>query len=128
MADRTGTLLSIRSKRTKGIWAALVSGQASPNAVSTMSIVSKQTAEQMEMALKGKFRSARTRDEYFKSNTSMMLIVVDTVMERFTIYQRGIADAGTYTLDDIKNSTKRTGVQDIESIMKAYKLGESPSL
>jgi hypothetical protein len=128
MADKTGTLLTIRSKRTKGILAALVSGRASPNAVSTMVVVSKQTAEQMEFALKGKLKNHHTRDEYFKSTTAMMLVVVDTTMERFSIYQRGIADVGMYTLDDIKMSTKKGGVPDIESIMKAYKLGEAPTL
>ncbi len=128
MADKTGTLLSVRSKRTKGILAALVSGQASPNAVSTMVVVSKQTAEQMELALKGKFKNTHTRDEYFKNNTSMMLVVVDTQMERFTIYQRGMADAGIYTLDGIKTNGTRTSGPDIESIMKAYKLGEAPTL
>lgn len=128
MADKTGTLLTIRSKRTKNILAALVSGRASPNAISTIVIVSKSTAEQMEMALKGKFKNPHTREEYFKTNTAMMLVVVDTTMERFTIYQRGIADVGMYTLDDIKVNSKRGNTPDIESIMKAYKLGEAPTL
>lgn len=128
LADKTGSMLANRSRRTKGIVAALMSGQASPNAVSTMVVVSKSTAEQMEFALKGKLKSSHTRDEYFKSNVSMMLVVVDTVMERFTIYQRGIDQAGTYTLDDIKNNGRKSGVPDIESIMKAYKMGEAPTL
>ena len=128
IADKTGSMLANRSRRSKGIIAALLSGQASPNAVSTMVIVSKQTAEQMEFAMKGKFKSSHVRNEYFKSNVSMMLVVVDTTMERFTIYQRGIDQAGTYTLDDIKNNGKKAGVPDIESIMKAYKMGEAPTL
>jgi hypothetical protein len=128
MADRTGTLLSVRSRRTKGILAALISGRASPNAVSTMVVVSKDTAQQMEFALKGKFASAHTREQWFQSTVAMMLVVVDTVMERFTIYQRGIDQPGTYTLDDIKRNNKATNGSDIETIMKAYKLGQAPSL
>lgn len=128
MADNTGTLLAMRSKRTKGILAALVSGRASPNAVSTMVVVSKDTAQQMEFALKGKFSSGHVRDQWFSSTIAMMLVVVDTVMERFTIYQRGIGHPGTYTLDDIKRNNKSTAGSDIETIMKAYKLGQAPSL
>lgn len=128
MADSTGTLLSNRSKRSKGILAALVSGQASPNAISTMVVVSKGTAKEMELALRGKLKSSKTRDAYFQANSAMMLVVVDTTLERFTLYQRGIDDYSEYTLEDIKaNGSKPNGV-DIESVLKAYKLGDSPTL
>ena len=129
IADKTGTLLKARNKRLKNIIAALASGRASPNSVSSMMVVSKDTAAQMEMAMNGKkLRSARVRQEYFKGNVLMMLVVVDPVMERFTIYQRGIADAGDYTFADIKQNNKKAGGVDIEAVLKAYKLGDAVSL
>lgn len=129
MADKTGTLLKARNKRLKNIIAALGSGRASPNAVSSMMIVSKETARQMEVAMGGKkLRSPRVRQEYFKGNVLMALVVVDPVMERFTIYQRGIADAADYTFADIKNNNKKAGGVDLESVLKAYRLGDTAPL
>lgn len=128
LAGKGTNILDIRSKRTKGILAALVSGTASPNAVSSMLIVSKSTAKELEMALKGRLKSSRIRNNFFKSNVLMMLVVVDTVMEKFTMYQRGIDEAADYTLDDIKANNKRTNGTDIEAVMKAYTMGSSAPL
>lgn len=128
LADKTGTLLTARSKRSKNLLASLVSGQPSPNAVSTMMVVSKATAKEMELELKGSLHNVKTRNEYFASNALMMLVVVDTTLERFTMYQRGIADAGEYTLDDIKANSKKANGVDIESVLKAYNLGQAPTL
>lgn len=127
-ADTTGSMLSIRSKRTKGILATLASGQASPNAVSAMVVVSKSTAKEMEIAMRGKLKSSRVRDKYFKNGSTMMLVVVDSEMERFTMYQRGIDDFNEYTLDDIKGAATRTGANDIDSILQAYKAGDAATL
>jgi len=82
----------------------------------------------MEAALGGRLKSSRVRDNYFRSNTAMMLVVVDMSSERFTLYQRSIDDVGSYTLEDIKkNGSKANGV-DIESVLKAYNLGNAPTL
>lgn len=128
LSDSSGALMSIRSKRTKGILSTLITGKASPNSVSTMVIIAKSTAKELELVLKGKLKSHRVRSEFFKSNVLMMLVVVDTVMERFTIYQRGIKDYGEYTLDDIKNNDRNTSGVDIEAVMKAYSLGNAATL
>jgi len=125
LADKTGTLLSTRSKRTKGVFAALLSGYASPNAVSTMIIISKQTASDLELAIKGSLKNAHVRQQYFESNSTMMLVVVDVRMERFTIYQRGIADYKEHTLEDIKGNNSKTNGTDLEAILKAYQLGNA---
>ena len=127
-ADPTGTLLQNRSKRTKNILAAISGGQASPNVVSTMMIVTKETAKEMEFQIKGKFSSPRIREQYFKSNMLMTLVVVDPALERFTLHQRGIADSGIYTFQDIKGNDSRANGVDIDSVLKAYKLGEAPTL
>ena len=127
-ADRDGTLGVARSKRTKNILATIISGQMSPNAVSTMVIVSKETAFEMEKALGGKLKSSRVRDNYFRSNTAMMLVVVDMASERFTLYQRSIDDFGRYTLEDIKKNGNNSNGTDIEAVLKAYNLGNAPTL
>jgi hypothetical protein len=125
LADKTGTLLATRSKRTKGILAALLSGYASPNAVSTMVIISKQTASDLELTIRGSLKNPHVRHEFFSSNSTMMLVVVDTRMERFTFYQRGIADYRELTLADIKGNAKKPNGVDVNEILKAYQLGNA---
>ena len=128
MADSTGLLAGARSKKIKSILNTLLSGFSSPNVASSIVVVSRTTAQAMEVELKGKFKSHATMAKVWNATTAMMLVVVDTTMERFKIYQRGISEVGEYTLDDIKqNSSKANGV-DIESVLAAYKLGDSPSL
>lgn len=128
LADKTGTLLSAASKRTKNLLAAVASGTASPNAISTMVIITKQTSLDLEIVLKGSLKKSHIRDQYFSNNATMMLVVVDTQMEKFTIYQRSIDDYSDLTLKDIeKNSTKSNGL-DMKSILDAYKLGNMPNI
>lgn len=123
LADKTHSLLAMRTKRYKGVLATLLSGYASPNAVSTMIIISKDTANKVELVLRGSFKSHTVRERYFDSNSTMMLVVLDTKMERFTIYQRGISEYAEYTLDDIKSNNKKPNGVDIDSVLKAYQLG-----
>ena len=128
LADRTGTLLSTRSSQTKSTLATLLSGYGSPNHISAMIIISKQTAADVELIIKGNLKNFHVREKFFGSNVAMMLVVVDLRMERFIMYLRGIEDYSEYTLDDIKsNGSKPNGV-DLNSVIKAYNLGNAPSL
>lgn len=128
LADKTGSLLSIRKKHSAGIAKAAVTGKFSPNEVSAMVIISKQTASDLEYILKGSLKQLSVRQQYFNSNSTMMLVVVDVTMERFTIYQRGISDYADYTLDDIKgNASKSNGVS-ITDVLKAYSQGSMPNI
>ena len=122
LADKTGTMLAIRSKRTKGAFVGLLHGYASPNEVSSMIIISKKTANEMQLILKGKLDNYHIRQEYFQNSSTMMLVVVDPVMERFTIYQRGIETSSEHTFHDIRLSNKKQ-TTDINSILNAYKIG-----
>lgn len=129
LADTTGTLIASRSKQVNNAMATVISDTSSPNTVSTMIIISKQTANDLELVLKGSLRSPRTRAAYFSDNLAMMLVVVDIRMERFVIYQRGIAEFAEYTFQDIKRNGKSTsGSDSIEGILQAYKLGNAAPL
>lgn len=117
------------ARRTRAMSDRLLSaGEKSFNTASTMAVITKNAAESLELALKGKLKHAKVRDRYFHDTHSMMLVVVDPRMERVTIYQRGIDGHGTYTYNDIKNNGSKSDGLNIDSILKAYKLGESPSL
>lgn len=128
LADSTGHLLRARDKQYRSRINRVLSGKANVNEISAMIIVSQSTAKSLELAIRGKLSSGRTRRKFFEQTSSMMLVVVDTVMERFSIYQRGIDEVGMYTLDDIKNNNKRAGNTDVESMLQAFKLGNAPQL
>ena len=128
LADKTGVLFNARSKRTTGIIAALISGYASPNSVSSMILISKQTANELEYILKGKLTNFAVREDFFKSTIAMTLVVYDVDMERLTLYQRSIADFNDYDISEIKKTATKAGGTDVEAIFKAYQLGNSASL
>jgi len=128
LADKTGLLSKARSKKINDALASLASGYGSPNSISTMVIISKQTASDLELVLKGSLKDTHVRNKYFENNFTMMLIVVDTRMERFTMYQRGIDHYGEYTLDDIKQNSKKANGVNIDDIMRAYNLGNAAQL
>lgn len=125
--DKTGLLLKNRSKRLGAFLKDIIRGKTSPNSISSMMIVTTETAREMELAQGGKFESSKVRAKYFESNALAMLVVVDVQMERFTLYQRGIAEPGRYTFEDIKDNDRKAGSNDLTAIMKAYRLGEAPS-
>lgn len=129
LADTTGTLIASRTKQVNNAMATVITDTSSPNTVSTMIIISKQTASDLELVLKGSLRSAHTRAAYFSDNLAMMLVVVDIRMERFVIYQRGIAEFAEYTFQDIKRNGKgANGSDSIDNILNAYKLGSAAPL
>jgi hypothetical protein len=127
-ADTTGTLLAHQSGKLNNLVTALISGQGSPNNFSTTIIISKQTANEMRLAIKGDLKDFHTREKYFKGTALATIVVVDARSETFTIYYRGVNNYGTYTLQDIKKNNKSNNGLDIKSVVAAYKLGDAPSL
>lgn len=128
LADTTGTLATSVTKKLKLIATAILSGNAAPNSVSTGIVISKQTATLLENQLGGPLTNPHIRQEYFASNNTCMLVVVDTRRETFVLYQKGIADYKIYGFSTIsKNRSKPNGV-DINSVLDAYKLGNAATL
>lgn len=128
LTDKSGIFKEARFKKAKGVFNSVITGNVSINNASTMAVISKSTADNLEIALKGKLKNSRVRMGYFKTTNSMLLAVVDARKERIKIYQRGISEVGMYTFTDIQKASKNSGAMDINSILKAYKLGDSPSL
>jgi hypothetical protein len=93
-----------------------------------MIIISDQTASDLELAIKGSLKNTHVRENYFNANSTMMLVVINVRMERFVIYQRGIAEYREYTLEDVKANLRKPNGVDLEAVIKAYKLGDAPSL
>ena len=128
MNDETGIYSEARKRKAEGRWKSLLTGRKSINQASTMAVITTAAAEELELSLKGRLKSGRTREKYFETTNSMLLAVVDPRMERLTIYQRGIDEYGMYTYRDIENNGSKSGAVDVGSILKAYKLGDAPTL
>lgn len=122
----TGGLFEVKDKTNKAILAGLASGRGSPNAISSVMIITEETAKEIGRAMNGNLDRRGDRERFFKGNVLMMLIVVDTLKERFVLYERGRSDGATYTLNEIK-SVKTQG-NDLEATLKAYRLGSGQSL
>lgn len=125
--DDTGLYKDIQERKRKGFFKRLLAGQPNVNNASAIHIISKAGIEEIEVGLKGRFSRHRTRQEYFNLTHSMMVIEVDARMERLRLYQRGIDDVGDYTFRDIQNNGKSSNGLDMNALMQAYKLGESPN-
>lgn len=125
--DETGLYKQIQDRKRAGFFKRLMTGKPNLNNASAIHIVSKATLEEVEVGLKGKFSRYRNRQEYFEMTHAMMLIEVDARMERLHLYQRGIDDVGDYTFRDIQNNSKSASGLDMNALMQAYKLGESPN-
>jgi hypothetical protein len=126
--DTSGVYKEAREKKSKSLFKSLVTGKKTLNTASTMAVITTAVAEELELAIKGRLSNFRDREKYFRATNSMMLVVADTRRERLQIYQRGISEHGTYTFTDIEDAGSKSNSMDISSILKAYKLGESPSL
>lgn len=126
--DKDGIYDLAKSRQEKGLLSSFISGKKQMNIASTMIVMTNRTAERMEAAMRGSFRSPRTRQEFFKHTGSMLLCVVDMNKERVRIYQRGIKDHGIYTYDDLAPAATNPGATDINAIVRAYKLGDAFSM
>lgn len=127
-ADKTGILMNLKSSRTKNIWAALISGRASPNAISAMIFMAKETAINIQHATGLKFNSFHDRERIFEGTTSAWIIIVDTVRETFTIYTRSIEDSMDSSFAHIKGNAKNPKGMDINQVLESYKLGQVSSI
>lgn len=126
--DKTNTLMNLRSTRSKNIWAALISGRASPNAISAMIFMSKSTATEIQQEIGLKLSSFHDREKMFEGTASAWIIVVDPIRESFTIYSRGIEDSTDQTFYHIKSNNKNPKGVDINQVLNAYKLGSTSTM
>ena len=125
--DKDGLYSAILSRRANNAVASLVSGNYSIATASNVVIISKDTAVEAEVELGLRLTDPKARQKVFEKTYMMIMAVVDTDRDRVTFYYRGIPDATSVSLRDLKASNKDSG-PDIADILSAYRLGSSPSL
>lgn len=126
MKDNTGLYAEILNRRQKSRTASWISGRPSVAEASTITILSSQTARQIEAHTGYKLSNFKARQRMFLESYNMLIIEVDTEWEQVTIYHRGISIPTTISVKNMKVNNKGKGV-DVAEILKAYQLGQAPS-
>ena len=93
---------------------------------SSIIVMTKETALQVERAMLGKIDNFRAREKLFQITYSMLLLVVDTRWEMITIYHRSIAEPSVLSVREISNTTRDKG-PDINEILMSLRAGTAPT-
>lgn len=125
--DRDGFYEAILRRRTNNTIAGALTGNFSVATASNLMIISEDTATQVEMAVGGRLKDFKVRQKIFEKSYLMILAVVDTARNRVTFYHRGIPEATQVSERDMKASEKGSGV-DVNDVLQAYRIGNSPSI
>jgi hypothetical protein len=126
-ADKDGVYSQILSRARENQLSALVSANPSVATASNIVVISSETARELELQVNGKLSNPSIRDKIFKGKYMMILVVLDTSMSRVTFYHRGIAQPTELGMRDLRGSN-RDGGPNVSDVLKAYQLGNAPSL
>lgn len=126
--DKSGIYADILARRRGNNTAAILSGNVSMATASNICVMTDATAAELERRMHGsRLKDFHTREKVFKETYMMLMVVVHPEWEQVTIYHRGLDVATRMSVKDIKASNKGNG-PDVAEILKAYQLGNSPSL
>lgn len=126
--DKSGIYADILARRRGNNTAAILSGNVSMATASNICVLTDATAAELERRMHGaRLKDYHTREKVFKETYMMLMVVVHPEWEQVTIYHRGLDVPTRLSVKDIKASNKGNG-PDVAEILKAYQLGNSPSL
>lgn len=127
MDDSTGHYGQIVDRKTKNTLATILSGNPSVATCSNMLVLSDTTQAKLELESGLQLKSFNDRQKLFNETSLMIMAVIDKRWDRVTIYTRSIPESTTVTFRDMKVGNKGNG-PDVAEILKAYQLGNSPSI
>jgi len=127
MADKDGIYANLIKRHRGNQVSTLVSGNPSVATASNSVVVSSDTASQLELKINGRLKDFKTREKLFKDTYVMIMAVIDKQWERVTFYHRGIDMHTEVGMRDLKIANKGSG-PDVSDILKAYQMGNAPSL
>lgn len=127
LQDKTGVYKEILSRRAGNATASFLSGNPSIATASNLLVLSKQTAKELEREIGGRLNNKAVRDRLFDKTYVMLMVIVDPEWEQVEIYHRGIALPTELSLKELKTANKGSG-PDVGEILKAYQLGQNPTI
>lgn len=126
MADKDGVYSQLLKRNRENQLSAIVSANPSVATASNIVVISQETAKKLEMEISGKLSNPKVREKVFAGKYMMILAVVDSFEKRVTIYHRGIAMPTEVGARDLRGASKEG--PNVSDILKAYQLGNAPSL
>jgi len=127
MADKDGIYTNIVKRARDNMISGVVTANPSIATASNLAIISSNTAEKLELHINGSLKTFSAREKVFKNTYLMILAVIDAQWGRVTFYHRGLHLPTSVSIRDLKAANKGSG-PDVSDILKAYQLGNSPSL
>lgn len=127
MADKDGMYTTILRRSRANQLSAIVSANPSVATASNLVVLSDTTAADLELKINGQLKDFATREKIFKKTYLMIMAVVDKQWQRVTFYHRGIHGETVVGVRELKAANKGSG-PDVSDILRAYSLGQSPSL
>lgn len=127
LKDTTGVYSSTIKRRNKNRISAILSGQPSVATASNMIVMDQETAKELERNISGRLKDFKTRQKIFKETYAMIIVVINQDWDQVTFYHRGIDTPSEMSIGELKSINKSKG-PDVAEILKAYQLGNAPSL
>lgn len=127
MKDKSGVYATTRGRRNRNRVSAIFSMKPSVATASNLVVMSQENAKELEREVGGRLKDFRTRQRIFKETYMMLMVVVDPAWEQVTIYHRGIETPTELSVREMK-SANRGGGPDVSEILKAYQLGNAPTI
>lgn len=124
--DKSGTLQEIYKRAQNNRSYGLLTKNPSLQIASSIYILSREAAMEIEGRVGAKFSSASGRQKLLKDTYAMIICVVEPEWEELQIYFNGIADATTVKFRMLKDLTGKKDV-DIADVMKTLMAGQVPS-
>lgn len=125
--DKHGLAKELQRRRSANRLSTLITQKTSIATASTISVISKQTAQDIELAVGGKLSNTKVRDGVFAASGLVMLCIVDEMYEMLTIYYRSLAHPQELTFAEVKSPSKGNGPNPME-ILKAFQSGQVPNI
>lgn len=126
MADTKGLRKAIDKRMSDNRAVALVSREGSLNQFSSIAVISRETARNIEQGIGGRLDDFKVRNSFFEENGLMMMIVVDRDYKMADLYYHSIPEKSELTEGALRMATKGSG-PDLNAITEALLTKAAPS-
>ena len=125
--DKLKLTEQLEKKRRANKISTLLTQKTSLATASTISIISKASLPEIELAVGGRISDFKVREDIFARSGLIMLLVVDDMYETVTIYYRGQNRGMELTFGECKSVSKGNGPNVME-ILRAFQAGQTPNI
>lgn len=125
--DKLKLTEQLEKKRRANKISTIISQKTSLATASTISIISKASVPEIELAVGGRISDFKVREDIFARSGLIMLLVVDDMYETVTIYYRGQNRGMELTFGECKSVSKGNGPNVME-ILRAFQAGQTPNI